>query len=128
MLANPHEAFIALLSFLVAVQFFLSPTNLDNSAVGRELPPWDWIWNSGLALGALFILVGLYRGRANVEVAGLMFHSGAILVQAIAVVAIFGIARAVLTLGIYLAAVAANLARAWVVVRYRTAVIIEDPT
>lgn len=125
LLANAHEAFIALVSSLVALQFFAAPGNLDRSPVGQALPPWDYIWNFGLMVGGLLIVSGLIGGRADWEVAGLMFHSGAVLVQAVAVITVFGWLAGIVSLFIYGAIVAANIARAWILVRYQIRHVIE---
>lgn len=125
LLANAHEAFIALLSAIVALQFFAAPGNLDRSPVGQAIPPWDYIWNTGLMLGGILIVAGLIAGRADWEVAGLMFHSGAVLVQLVAVIAIFGWLAALVSLFIYGAIVAANIARAWILVRYQIRQVVE---
>lgn len=118
---NAFEALIALLCLLAAAKFFVDPGNLDASAVGRALPPWDFLWNAGFGLGGLAILAGLWAGRGDVEVAGLFLLSTAILLQGIAVLVIYGWAGLV-SEALYAAVVLACAERARIVWRFSSRV------
>lgn len=93
--ANAFEVFVAVAGLNAAVAFFAAPAALDSSPIGRALRPWDVVWNGLLAVGALLILVGLWRGRVNVEAAGLVTLSAAIVILCVAIAATVGAQGAV---------------------------------
>lgn len=125
--ANGFEAWIAIAAVLTAVRFFLDPSAvLDETPVGITFGPWDTIWTFGYLFGGLGILSGLWVGRGDFEVAGLMFMSGALLVQSIATAILLG-GAAIVGVTLYLSVVTACLARAWLIVRYTANRVTEDP-
>lgn len=83
--ANGFEAMIAIACTVSALRFFLDPDALSRSPVGQVLHPWDYLWSVGFLLGGLGILAGLWFGRGDFEVFGLLFLAGAVTVQASAV-------------------------------------------
>ena len=93
--ANSFEFWIAFAALLVAAQFFVAPGNLTQTPVGRALPPWDLVWNIVLLLGSALILIGLWIGRADFEVGGLVFTATAIAIQVIAILVAVGSAGGV---------------------------------
>lgn len=124
---NSFEASIALVGAVTSVTFFLNPDDLAHSPVGLALHPWDYVWNVGYLIGSIGILLGLWRGRGDVEAGGLMFFAGAILVQAGAVLDVVGWAQGIVGIAVYLSIVGACTARVLLIHRFSAAVVREDP-
>lgn len=115
--ANAFEALIAFLALLTSVRFFVAPSDLDASAVAQALPPWDHIWNAGYGLGGLAILLGLWKGRSDIEAAGLAFLASACGIQTMALLTIRGPSAAA-SIGVFGAVALACGARIFLIVRF----------
>lgn len=79
--------------------------------MGQAEPFVRYAWVSGLSLSCIGILVGLWTGRANLEVAGLILLSSAAGMQAVALVFIIGM-QALVSIGTFVAVTWAALTRA----------------
>lgn len=125
--ANSFEAWIAVAAVLTSARFFLDPTaRLEDTPVGVAFAPWDTVWSVLYLLGGLGILLGLWLGRGDLEVAGLMFLSGALVIQSIATVMLLG-RTAIVGITLYVSVILACQARAWLIYRYNAHRIVEDP-
>lgn len=124
---NAFEASIAFVGAVTSISFFVSPDDLARSPVGIALHPWDYVWNAGYFIGAVGILIGLWKGRGDVEAGGLLFLAGAIFVQAGAVLDIVGWARGVVGITVYLSIIGACIARVVLIFRFSAAHVREDP-
>ena len=114
LLANVFELFVAVLAALASLTFFLDPSQLADSAVGRALPPFDYAWNVGYGLGALLVAAGLWKIDGYLEVAGLSLFTAAVLINGIAIIAVGG---SVGTIFVYVAFAASCLLRAFMVLK-----------
>lgn len=92
--AHGFELLFGILAALSALSGLLDPSSLAKSAVGEALHPFDLAWNAAYLVGALGIIFGLLRPSPRVEAAALIVLSGAVLANAVAVVALRGVSGA----------------------------------
>lgn len=89
--ANSWEVFIAFLCLLACLTYFVGDGVQERSPTGELLGRWGYLWVAGLFLAAVLILAGLWFGRANVEVAGLVSLVTAVLIQVLALLSVIGL-------------------------------------
>lgn len=82
---HSFELLIAVLSLITALSFGLDPDTLRQTAIGRELAGWDYVWTTAYGFGGLLIILGLWLPRPRVEVVGLLMLCAAVAIYAIAV-------------------------------------------
>jgi hypothetical protein len=83
--AHAFELFTASLAIFAAAAFFAQPDQLARSAVGQAVHPFDYAWNVSYGLGGILVTVGILRRAEWLEVAGLSFFAGAVLVNGVAI-------------------------------------------
>jgi hypothetical protein len=125
LLANMFEAFLAAVALLTAALFFLQPHDLSLSPIARAFP-WAIVWNAGYALAGVLTLTGLISFRRDVEIAGLMFLTGSILVQVMALLVVRG-RGSVLSVSVDLAFASSCVGRVWALLRGRDVLVLAHP-
>lgn len=75
--ANRFEASMAAAAICYSILYFLRPEVLSRSVVGREIPPWDLLWNALYLLSGVLILFGLAADHRYVKgISGIWFEVG----------------------------------------------------
>lgn len=116
---HPFEFLIALITTIVAVQFFIDPNARADSAIGRVLgrrQPADVIWNLFYLIGGLQVFAGTVSNRFDIVAGGLFFVAGAVAIQVVALAVIAGAAAAV-QIGTDLIVIGICVLRSWDIYR-----------
>lgn len=123
--ANPFETLIALLAVISAVVFLLPPDPaIDGSTVEQAVPLWvALVWNVLYGLSGVGILAGLWTGKANVEVAGLILLVSGVLVSTVAALDVRG-ESALAGVFTFLAVALSCAVRIRILTQHRRAVIV----
>lgn len=135
LMLHGFEAAVAIAAIISGLAFFTPVGNLGTSSAGILLSPstWEYLWNAMFLIGGLLTIFGLgfptsnfVRGRfhtqgASAEVAGLIFLSGALLVNVVATVAERGVTPGIFTL---FALCVATLLRVYFVVKRDEVVVV----
>jgi hypothetical protein len=88
---NGPVACLGLLGFIGGVAFFIDPTGVNDSAIGRNLPgPWDELWSAAWTLGGLLVIVGALWPTPLVELFGWAVYVPAMFVYSVAVLMLTG--------------------------------------
>ena len=115
---RPHEVAFNVWAVILGVMFTLGAPR-PGSLSGLVTGPAFYVFSVGLALGGAVAFAGSYWNRQveqslEIERAGLMILSGALLVYSVAVIAVFG----------WQALIAGGLCCAWIYANIRRSVII----
>jgi hypothetical protein len=117
--ANVWELFVCALSAIASINYFINPINLSNSSIGHTRFP-DEIWNSMYGVGAVIVVLGLWRLSPRLEICGLMLFATSVLINALAIGHYRGWSTSASTLAVLMAFFAAASVRmADVVFSYR---------
>ena len=67
------ELLIAFLAIIASISGLVDPSVVERSSVGKELAPWDTIWNVAYGILGIVTIVGVVRGPRSryLEAAGL---------------------------------------------------------
>lgn len=115
--ANAFEVVIAFVCFLSTLSFFVDPTYLERSAFAEAAPAFRYLWALMLLIASSGILYGVWKGKANIEVAGLISLSSASAMQSFALISVRGWGS-VLSIGVFFAIGWACLVRARLLWKY----------
>lgn len=113
---HSFQAWLAGAAVISGLDFLLRPEAAERSPVTAALHDWAYAWNSLYVISGLLVIVGVYRLKPRVEVAGLSLLAGAVSVQLLAVATVYGM-MALPTELIYLSLVSACLVRVWRLVK-----------
>lgn len=111
---NAFEVWVAFAAILTSVSFLLAPEAARQTPIGIALARFAWTWTYGYGIAGVLLLFGLWRGKANVEVAGLCLLSAALLMNALAGIALAWPAAFVSTI-VYLSCACASVTRVVVI-------------
>ena len=113
---QPFTALIALMAILACVGWYATPAS-EQSSVGQVIAhPWDYVWSTSYGIAGALVLLGIGRGRASWESAGVLWMAGAIAINVVTLVVLRGWAVVPL-LPTFIAAFGACCARAAVLLR-----------
>lgn len=113
---NAFEWWLALAAIVGSIVQFFDLDALFAASIGRQVGNWAIVWNALYLAGGLMIVVGLYGPTLRVELAGLCLFFAAVMVNASAILSIFG-SQAIATTLAYLAFGTAAWRRALLVLR-----------
>lgn len=89
-----RESIVAVMGFFGALgglAFFLDPSSVDESAIGRNLSgPWDELWSAAWLVGGTMIMFGVLRVSKLTELLGWCVFVPAVVMYAVAVVLLTG--------------------------------------
>lgn len=85
--SNAWALAIAALAVISAIAYFLQPDLLLNrsNSIGTSLGVWAYLWNALYLAGGLGILIGLILPSRALDMAGLCFMAGALIINGICV-------------------------------------------
>jgi hypothetical protein len=93
--ANAWALSLGLLAVITSISYFIDPdTLLKNNALGESLRNWAYAWNVLYFFGGMGMVVGLVKRSRPIDMAGLIFMAGALIINAFAILAIRGGAAA----------------------------------
>ena len=92
---NAWALWIGILSVFTGVYYLVDPEALLRSnALAETLKTWAYAWNILYLIGGLGIVYGLLKPNRSIDVAGLAFFAGAVIINAVAVMTVRGPAGA----------------------------------
>jgi hypothetical protein len=88
---NGPVAALGLFGVVGGVSFFVAPTNVADSPIGRNLSgPGDELWSAAILLGGLLVVVGSLRPWQLVELFGWAVYVPALVAYCVAIVVVLG--------------------------------------
>ncbi len=124
--ANSFEVWIATAAIQTAITFLIKPEALTDSAIGRVLHPWDFVWNLSYGVAGVILIAALVRFRIDWELVGLVLICGALAIQVTSLVSIGGWAVTT-TVDLDVGFVLCAAGRVWSLLHGRDRVVLSRP-
>lgn len=124
---NIFEALIGFLGVVSAISWAISPSIFQNSAIHEAFGNWAYLWLGIYAISGLMILWGIFRVNMKSEAAGLVLFGAGTIINAIALMAAFGMAAGVSLATLFAAAATCFVrARALTNTKKQTIIVLEE--